>query len=418
MINTLFARANVLARFEKSLLQPHLSGLAVRLQGPGYSRNIIRAYLSRAEKFGQWLSINDLNTSDVNEDLITRYVDEAIRQPRAERRSDGNARTGLVHLVRLLREKQVIPAVAITPAHTAAERWLAVFDKHLVQVAGAARNTRKKYLALARRFVAELFGEGPINWSSLQADHVAGFVTREAETRRGFSRKAAPVAIRAVLRFLVYSGEIRAGLEAAVPAMRHWKHAALPRHVSADEVERVLNLFRDASPRSRRNRAIVLSLARLGLRANEIVQLRLEDIDWRGGRLFIRRGKNRTERVLPLSQEVGDALAEYVIKARSRTGSPVVFLNYSPPYRPLAGPSAVSTMAKRALLSVGFAPGPRIGAHNFRHTVASVMVSKGATFKEVADVLGHQSLQTTGIYAKLDLQALTAVALPWIGGEK
>jgi integrase len=144
----------------------------------------------------------------------------------------------------------------------------------------------------------------------------------------------------------------------------------------------------------------------------------MEDIDWRGGRLFIRPGKNRTERVLPLSQEVGDALTEYVIKSRPRTGSAAVFLNYRPPYRPLAGPSAVSTMAKRALLSIGFAPGPQIGAHTFRHTVASEMVSKGATFKEVADVLGHQSLQTTGIYAKLDLQALAAVALPWNGGAK
>jgi integrase/recombinase XerD len=107
-----------------------------------------------------------------------------------------------------------------------------------------------------------------------------------------------------------------------------------------------------------------------------------------------------------------------VTKTRSRTDSPVVFLTYRPPYHPLAGPSAVSTMAKRALLGIGFTPGPRIGAHTFRHTVASVMVSNGATFKEVADVLGHESLQTTGIYAKLDLTALTAVALPWTGGAK
>jgi integrase len=315
-------------------------------------------------------------------------------------------------------EKQLIPPVAVPPPRNAAERWLITFEQHLVQVAGAALNTRKKYLALARRFVVQQFGEGLVDWGSLQADHVAAFVTREAETKTGFGRKAAPVAVRAVLRFLVYSGDIRAGLEAAVPAMRNWKHAALPRHVSTDDLERVLNLFRDASQRSRRNRAILLLLARLGLRANEIVQLRLEEIDWRGSRLLIRRGKNRTERVLPLSQEVGDALAEYVIKARPRTGSPVAFLNYRPPYRPLAGPSAVSTMAKRALLSIGFAPGPRIGAHTFRHTVASEMVSKGATFKEVADVLGHQSLQTTGIYAKLDIQALLAVALPWTGGAK
>jgi integrase/recombinase XerD len=421
LIDSLFTRAHVIARFQESLLQPHLSDLAARLQQQGYSHNVIRAYLSSAEKFGQWLSVSNLNTSDVNDNLIARYIAEAVRRGRAKsepQQDDGKARTGLVHLVRMLRDKQVIPAVPVALPSTAAERWLMAFEQHLVQVVGAALNTRKKYVSLAKRFVDQQFGDGPVNWRLLQADHVAAFVTREAETKRGFGRKAAPVAIRAVLRFLVYSGDIRAGLEAAVPAIRNWKHAALPRHITAGDLDHVLDSFRDASPKSRRNLAILLLLARLGMRANEVVQLRLRDIDWRGARLVIRRGKNHTERVLPLSQEVGHALAEYVIKARPRTDSPVVFLNYRPPYRPLAGPSAVSTMAKRALLCIGFAHGPRIGAHTFRHTVASEMVSKGATFKEVADVLGHQSLQTTGIYAKLDLQALAAVALPWTGGAE
>jgi integrase len=421
LINSLFTRAHVLVRFQQSLLQPHLSDLAVRLQQHGYSHNVIRGYLSSAEKFGQWLSVNNRNVSDVNENVTALYIDEAVRRGRAEtgpQQDHGKTRTGLVHLVRMLRDKQVIPAVPVTLPGTAAERWLMGFEQHLVQVVGAALNTRKKYVSLAKRFVGQQFGDGPVDWGSLQADHVAAFVTRESEKKRGFGRKAAPVAIRAVLRFLVYSGDIRAGLEAAVPAMRNWKHAALPRHITAHDLERVLDLFRDASPRSRRNLAILLLLARLGLRANEVVQLRLGDIDWRGARLVLRRGKKRTERVLPLSQEVGDALAEYVTKARPRTDSPVVFLNYRPPYRPLAGPSAVSTMAKRALLSIGFTPGPRIGAHTFRHTVASEMVCRGATFKEVADVLGHESLQTTGIYAKLDLQALEAVALPWTGGAE
>ena len=210
MINTLFTQAKVLARYEHSLLQPHLSDLAAGLHEQGYSDNVIRAYLCAAEKFGRWLSIGNLNTSDVNENVIARYVDEAVRPhpPRAEGRSDCHVRTGLAHLVRVLREKQVIPPVAVTPARSAAERWLIAFEQHLVQVAGAALNTRKKYLALARRFVAQQFGEGPVDWESLQADEVTAFVTREAETKRGFGRKAAPVAIRAVLRFLVYSGEI------------------------------------------------------------------------------------------------------------------------------------------------------------------------------------------------------------------
>jgi integrase len=317
-----------------------------------------------------------------------------------------------------LREKQVIPPVAVTPPQNAAERWLIAFEQYLVRVAGAAVSTRERYLTIARRFVIQQFGGGPVDWKILQAEQIAAFVTREAKTKKGFGRKAAQVAIRAVLRFLVYSGDIRAGMEAAVPAMRNWKYAALPRHISTDDLKRVLNLFRDTSPQSRRNRAILLLLAKLGLRAKEIVQLRMEDIDWRGGQIFIRRTKNRIERVLPLSQEVGDALVEYVTKARPRSGSTAVFLSNKPPHRPLTISSAVSKMAKRALLRIGFASGPWIGAHTFRHTVASEMVSKGAAFKEVADVLGHQSLNTTGIYAKLDLQALAAVALPWIGGAK
>ena len=234
MINSLFTRAHMIARFQQSLLQPHLSDLAARLQQQGYSHNVIRAYLSSAEKFGQWLSVSNLNASDVNDNLIARYIDEAVRRLREERepqQDDRTARTGLVHLVRMLRDKQVIPAVPVALPSTAAERWLMAFEQHLVQVVGAARNTRKKYVSLAKRFVDQQFGDGPVDWGLFHADHVAAFVTREAETKRGFGCKAAPVAIRAVLRFLVYSGDIRAGLEAAVHAIRNWKHAVFtPSH--------------------------------------------------------------------------------------------------------------------------------------------------------------------------------------------
>jgi hypothetical protein len=232
LINSLFTRAHVVVRFQQSLLQPHLSDLAARLQQQGYFHNVIRAYLSSAEKFGQWLSVSNLNASDVNENLIARYIDEAVRRPRADSapQHDGKARTGLLHLVRMLRDKQVIPDVPVAWPSTCGRTVADAFEQHLVQVVGAAFNTRKKDVSLAERFVGQQFGDGPVDWGLLQADHVAAFVTREAETKRGFGRKAAPVAIRPVLRFLVYSGDIRAGLEAAVPAIRNWKHAALPRH--------------------------------------------------------------------------------------------------------------------------------------------------------------------------------------------
>jgi integrase/recombinase XerD len=419
MIDSLFARTYLIARFQKSPLQPHLSDLASILNQQGYSRNVIRTYLCSGEKFGRWMTANELNSSDVDERLIGQYIDEIRREgANSGSRKILKARAGLSHLVRVLRERQVILPAPVASPGNAVDTWLLKFEQYLVQVVGAAVNTRKRYLSLAKRFVDQQFGDGPIQWGSLQADHITAFVSKEAATKKGFGRKAVPVAIRAVLRFLVSSGEIRAGLEAAVPTMRNWKYAALPRHVPDDQLERALANCRDISPKSRRNLAILLLLARLGMRANEVVQLRLEDIDWRSGQLFIRPGKTHTERVLPLSQEVGDCLAEYLTKARPRSESLRFFLNYRPPFLPLAGASAVTKIAKRALLNSGFEQGPLIGAHNFRHTVASAMVSKGATFKDVADVLGHQSLQTTGIYAKLDLKALAKVALPWGGGAK
>ncbi len=142
----------------------------------------------------------------------------------------------------------------------------------------------------------------------------------------------------------------------------------------------------------------------------------LDDIDWLGGRIVLTPGKTHRERILPLSTEVGSALAAYVIGGRPKSDSRIFFLRSLPPYEPLEGASAVSRIARRRLLESGYPAGPRIGAHLFRHTVASAMVCHGATFKDVADVLGHRSLQTTSIYAKLDLAALSKVALPCSGG--
>lgn len=328
------------------------------------------------------------------------------------------ASAGLGHLVRILREQHVIPDATVELPGSLAHAWLNEFEQHLVQVAGLTESTCRRYLPIAQRFIEQTFGSGTPQWETLTADHITAFVTKEAETKIGFGRKAAPVAIRAVIRFLVTSGNIRSGLDAAVPTMRCWKHAALPQHIPDDLLDRVLTDCRGSKPNNQRNHAIVLLLARLGIRANEVVHLQLEDIDWRNGRIIIRAGKSHSERVLPISQEVGDAVALYISMARPHSDSRRVFLSHRPPYHPLTGASAVSQMAKRVLLGNGFKKSRLIGSHNFRHTVASTMVSKGATFKDVADVLGHQSLQTTGIYAKLDLKALAAVALPWRGDAR
>ena len=422
MIKTLFARAGLVTRLLQPPLGPHLEDLAVSLKQQNYSDNTIRGYLRSAARFSIWLAENNLPVAEADEDAVSRYTNglkkATIASEKAVQVPDQAG--GLTHLVKILRRNLVLAPAAppVTAPPTECERWLGCFDQYLERVIGAAPTTRDVYRRIVGRFTEERFGKGPLNWAVITAEQISHFVTKEATTRKGFGRKVPAVAVRAALRFLVASGDLRDGLQAAVPTMRAWKHAALPRNITKDQVDRVLADCSGNDPKALRNLAILLLLAKLGLRAKEVVRLELEDIDWKEGRLLIHTSKNHSERALPLSQEVGSALATYVIQGRPKSTSSRVFLTSQAPFEPLAGASAVSMVAKRALLRSGVPSGPLLGAHTFRHSVASAMVCRGVSFKEVADVLGHQSLETTAIYAKLDLKALAQVALPWAGGVR
>jgi site-specific recombinase XerD len=206
-------------------------------------------------------------------------------------------------------------------------------------------------------------------------------------------------------------------LEGAVPTLRQWKLAALPKHLSADELARVLEACDTQTAVGLRDRALLLLLARLGLRAAEALHLSLADIDWQEGRLLIRAGKSQRERLLPLSDEVGSALVAYLKKGRPKSHLSTIFLRACPPIGSLKSSSAVTTIVKSAMRRADV---PTLGraAHALRHTAATSLVAHGSSFKEVADILGHQHLVTTAIYAKLDLGRLAGVALPWPGGEQ
>jgi integrase len=249
----------------------------------------------------------------------------------------------------------------------------------------------------------------------LQAHQISDFVKQEATNKHGGGRKLPSTAVRSILRFLVFRGELSPGLEAAALAPRQWTQDSIPQRLTTQEVERALALYAGEAPVDWRNRAILMLLARLGLRAREVATLCLEDLNWHEACVVIRYTKTHHDRVLPLSQDVGRALADYLCWGRPATTSRIVFLHGQAPFRPFADAAAISRIAARALRRVGVTGSARLGAHAFRHTAASQMVNRGVSFKEVADVLGHQSLQTTGIYAKLNLVALSDVALPWMG---
>jgi integrase len=214
-----------------------------------------------------------------------------------------------------------------------------------------------------------------------------------------------------MLRFLVFSGATPEGLDGAVPTVRRWKQASLPRHLTASQVEGVLNCCNLTTSNRRRDRAILLLLVRLGLRSGEVVAIQLDDIDWREAIIRVRPGKSGKERLLPMSKEIGEALVSYLTDDRPPTTDRRLFLRSIPPYRGLH-PSTVTSITKIAFKRAGITGVP-LCSHTLRHTAATLMVRQGVPFKEVADILGHARLETTTIYAKLDLESLAGVALPW-----
>ena len=415
MIETLFCRTRVVARFRQGPLGPYMEELATTLVRERYSRETIRNYLWSIASFGAWLAEQGLGSSDVKEASMQRYLSGFRRRP-----SGGltHASAGLTPLLSLLRQGGVAVGVAPPSPPSIVDQWLLGFEHHLEQVRGLTVSSVRRYRPFVRRFLSVYFDAGETSWQALTAADVAEFVYREARGRTGLGRKAPGTAVRVFLRFLVSCGEIRPGLEAAVPVMRQPSHAALPRQISADQVTEILNGCRRSTPKGLRNYAILLLLARLGLRAKEVVALRLDDIDWENGTLSLRPGKTRRERRLPLPEDVGQAIVSYLKSGRSESAHRQIFLRVRAPIVPLSGSNAVTRIVQRALQRAGLQTGRWMGAHIFRHSAASAMVCRGASFKDVADVLGHDRLHTTGIYAKLDLPALSKISLPWPGGAE
>ncbi len=412
MLSCVFVRASVIARLKQNPLGPYLEQLATRLHEQGYAGSQIQACLRAGDKFGRWLQQQGDPVTPIDDALLRRYVN-GLRRYRHGRQC--KAAVGLTHLFRLLREHGLI-----TPSPKPAspvDQWLMRYNNYLKEVLGAADKTCENYGAIVRRFANDYCRSSEPYWTNVAASQIAAFVQREAATRQRSGRKQPSAAVRSFLRFLVFEGEINSGLEAAAPIPPQWAQTSLPVRLMPDEVERVVAVYREEATVHPRNYAIVMLLARLGLRASEVIALRLDDIDWFESRVLIRPGKTRQERCLPLPHDVGNALAAYLQHARPTSRHRRIFLHDRAPYSPLTTAANVRWIVVQALQHAGIVKRPRIGSHLFRHTAASQMLNNGASFKDIADVLGHRCLETTGVYAKLELDILASVALPWQGGE-
>jgi len=419
LIERYFTQPAVLNRMRIGIVSPYLDALAAELEAQHYSRKSIRRQLRNAHAFGGWLAKQHIPPAHVDEAVVARYTEPMPRRPCPSRRRGErphNAR-GLPRFIALLRRQGVVPVQveAVPSSVSGSEHWLEAFDRHLEQVAGISAGRRKNCLRIARGLLQAAFGNSDPDFSQLRAEHVAAFVQTRAAKRAPTCRKDPGGAVVTFLRFLSSAGLIPPHLQYAVPRVRQWAHAALPRFLMTEDLNRVLALPTYSTAKGLRDRAMLLLLARLGLRAGEVARLELDDIDWRGGSILIRAGKTRRERILPLPQDAGEALVGYVKEGRPASRHRRIFLNLCPPHEPLASSVVLTGIAQAALRQAGITS-HRPGAYVFRHTIAAHMVWRGTTFKEVADILGHRSLESTTVYAKLDLASLAQVAIAWPGG--
>jgi site-specific recombinase XerD len=287
------------------------------------------------------------------------------------------------------------------------------YKQHQRRVRGLREVTLHGYEPFMRAFLRFALGQDPLDPTVLATADVVKFVASLEGRYSARSMKAVRTALRSLLRFLRATGYCDERLELAIPAVAHWRMATLPRCLTEQQLKQVIAAFDPTSACGRRDRAILLCLASLGLRPGEVAELHLEDIDWRRGTIRLRTRKTRRGAMLPLPRQAGRSIAIYLRTDRPSTAERRVFLQHFGCRRgtPLSG-NTVSSVAMRALHRAGVESSLG-GAYVFRHTVASRLVTRGAHLKEVADFLGHQSLDTTAIYAKLDLPALREVALPW-----
>jgi site-specific recombinase XerD len=298
---------------------------------------------------------------------------------------------------------------SVSPADDLTQRYVG----YLRTERGLAENSVSIYTPFVRDFLTyRLAKTGSLALGTLDAETIRAFLIERIIHRSSEPARLLSVALRSLLRFLFLRGETPRDLSPAVPMVRTYRQSAVPAVLAPEEVESVLSATDRSTPRGRRDYAILLLLARLGLRAGEIVSLDLSDIHWREGEILVRGKGPRLDHV-PLLADVGEAVALYLRKDRGSSISRRVFLRLIPPRIGLARPCSIDHVVRFALARAGVRPRHRCVAHLFRHSLATRMIRHGASIAEIAEVLRHRSQNTTALYAKVSFDALRTVARPW-----
>ena len=412
MIEQFFPNRAVLDELHAGPLGSYIDAFAQEMSERGYAVWTEKYAVRLVAALSSWLVQESLTTTDLNEPTLEAFFRYRYR----EFRQHSEDRPVLAHLLVYLREQGAVTPVVERKASDERSRLREAFGRHLANQRNLVPTTVRSYLDTTGHFLDWRFGTQSLELGALGAQDVIGFMLEQAHRYSAGNTQRIASVLRTFLRFLLQTGAIATDLAQYVPAPARRQLSGLPRFMPSEDVECLLQSIDQDHPQGRRDYAIVLLLARLGLRAKEVASLRLEDVDWDVGELVIRSKGGRVER-LPLPWDVGEALSRYLRDARPTCAIRQVFVCLRAPRRGFHNGCAVGTIVRRALARADLHP-PHQGAHLLRHSLATRLLRNGASLVEIGELLRHRNLDTTRIYAKVDEPALRALALPWPGGEE
>jgi len=410
MVDHFFSSPDAFQRLHVGPLGERIDDFARLLFEQGYARQTARLKIGLVAGLSRWLNVKELKIDELDEEMISRFLHFRAKHYAPNRFEHSTFQA----LLSYFRETGVIPHQEPIIEDNDLDRIVGDFGRYLLQERGLKQATLHNYLPVVRQFLSNNFRNSNIIPEELTSQDITHFIIRHARISSHGRAKLMVTALRSFFHFLYRRGQIGTDLSKCVPAVANWNLSEIPKFLKPEEVECLLNSCDQNTLIGLRDYAVLLLLARLGLRAGEVVHMMLEDIDWEKGELIIR-GKGPRQDRLPLPKDVGEALAAYLVNVRPKCLSRRVFIRMLAPYQGFSCSSAIRDIVRRAFGRVGLHR-KNMGAHLLRHSLATGMLHHGASLGEIGEILRHKRPHTTEIYAKVNIVALRTLAKPWLGG--